>query len=211
MGSNCAGYLSVMLNPSCAAARLDMVMEQIEKSKIQFDSIACRGVSGLLCAPILAHKLHKHLIVVRKGEDRHSSFDTEYEVPGYDGQTRYIIVDDLIESGATMQAIIENAPGICVGIFLFGTAYYCSSRDYNWYYLEWEQELLTNRRAPTDNLCVTYYGLYPYNPSAESLWSPKKSANRTVYIPCYGYAQPANGWKRSMEEKFADKQCELNM
>lgn len=70
-----------------------------------FDAIACRGTSGLLVGPMLAHKFDKHLIVIRKStENSHSSRLIECD----DTVRKYIIVDDFASSGATIEAIVND-------------------------------------------------------------------------------------------------------
>lgn len=71
----------------------------------QFDSIAFRGISGALIAPVLAMRLNKNLIAVRKSTSGCHSCHT---VEGYHGSKRYIIVDDFISSGETVESIISN-------------------------------------------------------------------------------------------------------
>lgn len=73
----------------------------LRKIKDQFDSIACCGVSGLMVVPQIAELLDKHIIVVRKaGEKCYSEFRTEGVAP-----FRYVILDDLICSGDTINRI----------------------------------------------------------------------------------------------------------
>src|SRR5271157_2919582 len=84
---------------------------------LDFDAIAFRGHSGSLLAAPLALKLKKSLILVRKpSEDSHSAFDVSGDVAA----KRYLIVDDLICSGATVRSIVEEvkvfAPNaVCIG------------------------------------------------------------------------------------------------
>src|ERR1700687_3117266 len=64
--------------------------------------------------------LNKTLIVVRKGEKAHSS----YEVEGDHGAKRYLILDDFIDGGDTVRAIIEhifeaNQNARCVGFIAY--------------------------------------------------------------------------------------------
>ena len=85
-----------------------------------FDSIVCCGISGLLVAPQIAEILNKHLVVVRKENDKcYSDFGIEGVAP-----YRYIIIDDLICSGKTVQHIQntikeEHPRATCVGIYCY--------------------------------------------------------------------------------------------
>jgi adenine/guanine phosphoribosyltransferase-like PRPP-binding protein len=84
--------------------RQRMIKDAVEVlSKYNFDGIACTGVSGLMLVPQLCEMLDKNIIVVRKiKETRYSPFDYEGVPP-----KKYIIVDDLISSGNTVQRILE--------------------------------------------------------------------------------------------------------
>lgn len=70
-----------------------------------FDAIAFCGISGALVAPAVAAMLDKELIVVRKRQD--SSHSQEI-VEGPYTTKKYVIIDDLVESGKTARIMIEN-------------------------------------------------------------------------------------------------------
>lgn len=69
-----------------------------------FDTIAFRGMSGALVAPMVAMQLDKELIMVRKGESTHSLFQTE----GNAAARNVLIIDDFVVSGATVKAIYDG-------------------------------------------------------------------------------------------------------
>ncbi len=72
---------------------------------IEFDVVACCGTSGLIIAPILAHHFNKKLLVVQKtNQHRHTSDHLD----GFIGGQKYIIVDDFIDSGATIRRIVRK-------------------------------------------------------------------------------------------------------
>jgi orotate phosphoribosyltransferase-like protein len=112
----------------------------ILKPKINdFDTIVCSGISGLLIAPIVADKLKKDLVIVRKPrreESRYSHNDVEGVKPG-----RYIIVDDLISSGNTITRIIDTIQdnekhlleghSTCVGIYVYIPQWSSNSFDHH--------------------------------------------------------------------------------
>lgn len=86
--------------------------------KYDFQAIAFCGVSGALVAPLLAYKINKTLIVVRKiaRESSHSMFAVEGDL----NAKRYLIVDDFISTGYTVRDIVEKvsivAPSAkCIG------------------------------------------------------------------------------------------------
>ena len=90
-------------------------------------SIAFRGMSGAVVAPVLAYICDLGLIVVRKENDSsHSTRRVEGEL-AHD----YIIVDDFISAGYTVDAIINAISKVsevrCLGVMTY-------SRDYEMTY-----------------------------------------------------------------------------
>jgi len=122
-----ASHLSHVVEVKRRKVAVQFVLNEIKSRKLQFDTIAVCGVSGLGIGPIVAFKLGKSLCVVRKGEKAHSPYKVESE--GTMGQ--YIIIDDLIDSGTTVRKIIKavredaNKYGhnvrTCVGALLYDT------------------------------------------------------------------------------------------
>jgi len=89
--------------------------------KDNFDAIAVSGYSMSLIGSIIAHKMNKGLIIVRKDEDeRASNFEVEGTVCD-----RYIIIDDLICSGETLRRItnkiseLHHSPAKLYGVYLY--------------------------------------------------------------------------------------------
>jgi len=124
-------YLHVLLGQKRSHNSIIRLARLIKQSGIKFDAIAYRGHSGSLIAAPLAFILKKSLILVRKPSDaRHSPFAVE-------GCTkkncRYIIVDDFICNGHTVEAIREEidehlTDPIPLGVFLVGGLYYCDKQ-----------------------------------------------------------------------------------
>lgn len=92
----------------------------LRKISNQFDSIVCSGVSGLMVVPQIAELLNKHIVVIRKPDEKcYSDFPMEGVTP-----YRYVIVDDLICSGSTIKhiknTIHEDCPkASCVGVYCY--------------------------------------------------------------------------------------------
>ena len=77
-----------------------MTTKRIIKSKVKFDAIAFRGMSGAIIACPVASIFKKPLIIVRKSiKNCHSS----RQVEGFIDAKKYIIVDDFIETGKTIR------------------------------------------------------------------------------------------------------------
>jgi adenine/guanine phosphoribosyltransferase-like PRPP-binding protein len=86
-------------------------------SHLDFDTIAFRGLSGALLAPVIAMKMGKELIAVRKGEKCHSYRMLE----GNTAVERYVIVDDFVSCGDTVRAILDEVYAVapeakCIGV-----------------------------------------------------------------------------------------------
>lgn len=124
-------YLGSIFNQNCFPRMVRKLVAKIKKSGVQFDTIVFRGSSGSMVAPLVALKLKKELTHIRKRDNNHYHCELE----GYVGASNFIIVDDLICSGETINEMfrvvrsVENnlwsddAPPIktakCVGIFLY--------------------------------------------------------------------------------------------
>ena len=82
--------------------------------KYQFDTVAFTGTSGAAMAYILAYKLNLQLLCVRKktdGSHFHKSYpfsDRGWVCEGNLGSKRYLIVDDFITSGGTINYIVDS-------------------------------------------------------------------------------------------------------
>lgn len=77
--------------------------------RYEFDSIAFRGMSGALIAPILALRLNKTLIMVRKENDgSHFNLYSGSLVEGDKAARSYVVVDDFVSTGETLYQIIKE-------------------------------------------------------------------------------------------------------
>lgn len=116
-------YLREVFDPK----ELPKTIEYAERSIARFakttpfDTIAFMGVSGAALAFSLSVRLQKSLLCVRKKEARaHSKLDIE----GNHASKRYIIVDDFIDSGRTIDRIRSRISAKIdqielVGIYLY--------------------------------------------------------------------------------------------
>ena len=116
----CASHLRTALLPDVAKHTVARVCKLVRQRNIQFDAIACRGLSGLLIAPIVAMRLKKTLLCVRKGEKTHSPQNVEGDAKA----KTYVILDDFIDSGETVSAIVDgikvfNAEARCIGYIAY--------------------------------------------------------------------------------------------
>jgi orotate phosphoribosyltransferase-like protein len=118
-------YLGNVLSTSGLKNTASRAVKILKPHTKKFDTIAFRGLSGALIAPIVALRLNKKMVAIRKGEKAHSYRMAEGDFSG----KNYIIIDDLICSGDTLKQIkksIEesfsehccNTP-VCVGVILY--------------------------------------------------------------------------------------------
>lgn len=96
-------YLHECLESRKLKRIITAVVKRLYPIRHTFDSIAFRGASGALVAPAVAAKLGKHLLLVRKGEGSHSY----HQVEGNVATEKYIIIDDIVASGETVEAIVN--------------------------------------------------------------------------------------------------------
>jgi len=91
------------------------ILRALQPKDRDFEAIACTGVSGLLIGPTIAYLMNKRLAVIRKDNDKpgqnvnHAMTQVEHNL--CDGD-RVIVIDDLVASGSTMQAIGRALEGL---------------------------------------------------------------------------------------------------
>lgn len=101
-------YLSQSLRRQDRMDTINWVIGQIRANKIKFDGFLVTGLSGAIIGSILAHRLRKALVVVRKGEDSHSSHEVEVgPTPSGKTPTSLLFLDDLIASGETVTRVAD--------------------------------------------------------------------------------------------------------
>lgn len=97
-----------------------MLKDAEEHRTLKYDTLAFSGMSGALIAPIIAHRLKKDLLMIRKkGDNTHSCLIVEGNV----GAQRIVVVDDFINSGHTVGRIVKYIRMCCkakiVGLLLY--------------------------------------------------------------------------------------------
>ncbi len=89
-----------------------------------FDAIAFTGTSGAALAYILSHWMNVPVVCVRKESERSHYPSYLGRLEGFVAFQRYMIVDDFISSGATIDKIRDEIAKVvktatCVGIVLY--------------------------------------------------------------------------------------------
>lgn len=82
---------------------LDQAADRLQD--VDFDTIVATGLSGTIFAGLLAQRLGKHLIIVRKADD--ASTHSSNRIEGILGK-RWLFVDDLISSGNTLRHVVKQ-------------------------------------------------------------------------------------------------------
>lgn len=120
-----SSHLDSILDPKRSKLIVKNLSYLIKNSKIDFDYIAVSGYSGSLIAVPISIDFNKRIVVVRKeNESRNSAYDVEMTVIDACESYKYIIVDDLIFSGKTINHIVNTISletrdkHKCVGIFI---------------------------------------------------------------------------------------------
>ena len=103
-------YLHDAIHPNMRPGSVNLAMNFLCPRVDKFDSIVCTGVSGMLLAPIVAHLLNKNIVVVRneKSHVRTHAITQVESGTGIYGIGRYVFVDDLIETGATLVRVADT-------------------------------------------------------------------------------------------------------
>jgi adenine/guanine phosphoribosyltransferase-like PRPP-binding protein len=139
-----SSYMEPLHEPEVMRELVDRLCVKLVELRevVDFDVIAFRGMSGAaVCYPI-QYKTGIPIINVRKPSE--PSHGCGVEGPIGLEINRYIIVDDLIDTGVTIQSIIDAletrniAAEKCVGIVLYqGGSTYFGERDIRVYGIGW--------------------------------------------------------------------------
>lgn len=112
-------YLEDLYDNESFLKKINSAARKIKKFRTQhpFEAIAFSGMSGAGFAYPLSYKLKIPLICVRKAQD---SAHCRLTIEGAVKTSTYLIVDDFIESGKTIQYILKSMKARrCVGIYFY--------------------------------------------------------------------------------------------
>jgi len=91
-----------------SATMSDIILEEMEKAKADFDSVCGISINGIPYATFVSEELGKELMIYRPSEARHrggGAFSSNYA--GVEGK-RVAIVDDVLSSGDTIKGAIAD-------------------------------------------------------------------------------------------------------
>lgn len=100
-------YLGIIFDNGKYINVIDDLIMAITESKIKYDAIAFRGVSGAAVGFPLSYLLKKPIICLRKAGSSHCPYPYE----GVVGVKSYIIVDDFVDTGKSIKDIVEMIEG----------------------------------------------------------------------------------------------------
>lgn len=123
-------YFAPALDPQLQTNFVRGLRKFLSENKIRPRFIVGRGLSGASMGAVVANRLRKALILVRKPNDGSHAWDKVegFFYHGFENQIKtstFIIIDDLIESGKTITAILSElqkragAKEKCAGVFCY--------------------------------------------------------------------------------------------
>lgn len=151
-------YLKTIFNPNVFPLTVKNTVAKARAlhKKHGFDTIAFSGISGASMAFILASRLKLPLLNIRKmDENSHYVKQMGTLIEGNTGASKYMIVDDFISSGDTVNHIIatikrEMPFAECVAILMFA-----AMADGEHTYPEWEKPMKVISSRPDVDVSST--------------------------------------------------------
>ena len=104
-----SGYLNSAFSPKSLPEIVNQIVKFLGRPyrRKTFDSIVVRGVSGMLVGSPVAYRMKLPLVVVRKSDGNHSGQSVE----GYTYVKNYVVIDDFVSSGDTINEIRAKMQG----------------------------------------------------------------------------------------------------
>lgn len=100
-----ASWLKEIFEPDLLTKAAKKIAKQIkaDRKKFTINAIAVRGMSGAVMGGVVSSMTGIPLVIVRKRDGTHSAYNVEF--PEELDEIHYVIIDDLISSGATIARI----------------------------------------------------------------------------------------------------------
>lgn len=134
-----AEYLKSIFDVKLRNRTVAAIVKILKTNRVKYDTIAVSGVSGITVGSMVAFHLKKRLAIVRKKSDVTHSWITVEHSPSSKTKgkfSRYIIIDDLIDSGDTIKRVLDGVAkergddAECVGIVLYDKGVRFKNKDY---------------------------------------------------------------------------------
>lgn len=112
--------------PSDLAGAVEKAVDTLTPHATEFDSIAVRGVSGVIVGAPVSILMGKPLIIVRKDDELSHAHNNARRVSnGRLAGRRYLVLDDFIITGATIREIEDqmtaHTPAQAAAWYLYGS------------------------------------------------------------------------------------------
>ena len=108
MASKTHNYLMANFDRKTQDRSLRWISKQFKTAEIlkqDFDGFAVMGISGAIMGALIARKMNKKLVVVRKENDGSHS---DYKVENIEAGDKLIFLDDLVASGKTYKRVRDG-------------------------------------------------------------------------------------------------------
>jgi adenine/guanine phosphoribosyltransferase-like PRPP-binding protein len=116
-----ANYFHTILDKKSRVVIIHEAIQQL--SKVKFDTIVCRGRSGLAFGAPLAYLMNKELVIInKKGASSHDTSPVA-SAPNVE-PIRAIVVDDFMASGETLNVIVEALKAKFPSVQVVGVYFY---------------------------------------------------------------------------------------
>ena len=96
-------------------------LNRLTRDGVEFDTVYVRGNSGLIPGSVIAWRLKKSLMILRK--ELELSHGNSYEGDAWFLGKKAVIIDDFVASGATLVTMVQAAThfsGKIVGVVMYG-------------------------------------------------------------------------------------------
>lgn len=123
-------YLRSVFAPDALDRTARRAVKTLRPFAGRFDAIAFTGHSGTIVAPLVAVRLHKPMVLVRKPGSEGHMMAYESRVQGASAQgLRYLILDDVVSTGATVRRVIQElsenrAASEFAGLYVYEDSFY---------------------------------------------------------------------------------------
>jgi len=162
-------------------------MRELQPVRTQFDAIVVSGLSGVIPGAIVALRLKKQLVVIRKDDDKTHGAAVEgvgYLMEDFKPNQPYIVLDDFIAMGSTMRRMYNRMKDMGHGMPVY-TMLYDGYKHYPVY-------MKTRNNDFTDPLDQWYVHGKPATPESKYLFIPYAASDHAGQHPNPDLWRPAN-------------------
>lgn len=149
-----SSYMNAIFYPDRFNMTVDKTVKAAELLRAEhgFDTIAFSGVSGSAMGFLLGHWLNLPLLCVRKRKDgsHFQGFEDDKVLEGNLETRRYLIVDDFIASGKTVNYIIDSISNQIPRAKCVAMLMYIGMRDKEHKHPNWDEPIKVISSKPAE-------------------------------------------------------------